>query len=115
MLWLPSPGWDRAAHPQGEPGHSSLPRDSPCPEGGRWEEPLDEGGLVGIEAQQVAGAVDADEDTEDIEGPVAPGEVTGPPRAQPHEDQEVDAGGGGGQGDPWGAAPRGQSVHSPLD
>lgn len=97
MLWPPSPGWDGAAQHHRDPGHSSLPTDPPCPDGGGWEDPLDEGGLVGIEAQEVGGAVDADEDAEDVEGLAAGGEVTGPPRAQPHEEQEVDAGGGGGQ------------------
>jgi len=57
----------------------------------------------------VAGGVDADEDTEGVEGQAAGREVAGPPRAQPHEEQVVEAGGGGGQGDPWGAVPRGQS------
>lgn len=86
----------------------------PCPDGGGREDPLYKGCLVGIEAQEVGSSVEADEDTEGIEGSAAGGEVACPPGAQPHEQQVVDAGGGGGQGDPCRAAPRGRSVtHTP--
>lgn len=95
-----------------DPWHNPLPGDSPCPDGGGREDPLDEGRLVGVEAEEVTGGVDTNQDTEGVEGQAAGGEVTGPPRAQPHEEQVVDAGGGGGQGDPWGAVPRGRSVRS---
>lgn len=104
-----SPG--TRARSQGHAGGDHGPAcHSPCPDGGGREDPLDEGRLVGVEAEEVDGGVDADEDAEGVEGPAAGREVAGPPRAQPHEEQVVDAGGGGGQGDPWGTAPRGRSV-----
>lgn len=94
----------------GTRGGGHLRHHSPCPDGGGREDPLHEGCLIGIEAQEVGSSVEADEDAEGIEGSAAGGEVACPPGAQPHEQHVVDAGGGGGQGDPCRAAPRGRSV-----
>lgn len=42
--------------------------DSPCPESGGQEEALGEGCLIGIEAEEVAGGIDASENAEDVKG-----------------------------------------------
>lgn len=107
--WCWHSTWGSAAGGSGTRAQQGT-GDSPCPDGGGREDPLDEGCLVGIEGEEVASGIDTNEDAEGVEGQAAGGEVAGPPRAQPHEEQVVDTGGGGGQDDPWGAAPRGWSV-----